>query len=109
MLDAGTRPRLTFRRERLARRAKLDCGHSRAFRAGELVVRSVADEQALAWLDSELVAGQLVDPRVGLREADRAREDGRVEQARERRPVPDLGDLLRADRDQAELVAARAK
>ena len=40
-------------------------------RAGELVVRAVADEHRVARLDAELLAAMEVDPRVRLREADR--------------------------------------
>src|SRR4051794_7902322 len=83
--------------------------HADSLRAGELVVRAVADEDRVDRLDPELLAGQVVDPRIGLPEPGRAGEHGRVEDPRERRLLPQLFDVLAADGDQAEEIPAAAQ
>src|SRR3954469_13135564 len=83
--------------------------HPDSLRACELVVRAVADEDRVPRLDPELLAGEMVDPRIRLPHAGRAREDRRVEVARERRLLPQLLDVLAADGDQAEEIPAAAQ
>ena len=80
-----------------------------ALGAGKLVVRAVADEEAFAGLDAESLARDLVDPAIGLRDADVAREHRRVERPAERCVVPDLRDVLRADADHPQQMAAAAQ
>ena len=58
----------------------LDGGHAEG--AGRLEVHAeVVEEDGLGRLDAEQLAGDLVEPRVGLADADPARLDDRVEQA----------------------------
>src|SRR5262249_34131428 len=78
LLDGCALPCFAVRGERLAQGAELERGHAHPFRSWELVVRPVADEQAVARLDPELLARKRIDLRVRLREADLAREDSRV-------------------------------
>ena len=80
-----------------------------SLRAGELVVGAVAHEHRLAGLDTQLLTCEVVDPGIGLQHSDRAREDGGVEEIRERRLGPDVRHVLAADRDQPDPPAAGAK
>jgi hypothetical protein len=75
----------------------------------ELVVRPVADEDALLRLDSQPFAGKPVDARIGLPQANRAREHDVVEVGRERRLVPYVLDVAGADGDQAAPEASPAQ
>jgi hypothetical protein len=49
--------------------------HADAFRARELIVRSVTDEDRVFGLYAELLAREQVDARVGLAQSDKAGED----------------------------------
>ena len=84
----------------------LDDLEAYALGARQLVVRAVPDEQAIRRLDAEPLAGDLVDSRVGLREADLTGEDQLVQRTRERCLVPDVGDVLGADADQPQQMAS---
>src|SRR4051812_14596976 len=76
--------------------ADLDRRHAEPGRAGELSVRAVAAVETVARLDVQRVARIPIDRRVGLPQADHAREDLDVDQAGERRCVPHRRRVRRA-------------
>src|SRR5688500_9506829 len=96
----------------LRRVADQDRVHPDARGAGELGVRAVADVEASSRLDAEALAGQQVDLGFRFPETDLAREDLDVDQAGERRRVPQRRRVRRAHADQAgrdPALAQRAK
>ena len=55
---------------------------------GELVVRPVSHEETDGRVDAQVLAGELIDPRIRLRDTSRRRVDRYVEETRERmKPV----------------------
>jgi hypothetical protein len=80
--------------------------HAHPLRAGELVVRAVADEHALVRAYVQPPARELVDPRIGLRQADGARQYDVVDVRRKLGLVPELFDIAGAHADHAALEAS---
>ncbi len=77
--------------------------------ASQLVVRAVADEEALRRLDAELPGGKPVDRGIGLRQPGRRREDRSVEEMGKARLRPHVGNLLGAVRDETDAKSALAQ
>src|SRR6266516_5850035 len=104
----GPAPHLGPRRV-LAEAMDQDRVHAAPPRAGELVVRAVADEHRVSRLDTEQLATVEIDPGIRLREPDARRKDLGVEETLELRLGPQRLDVLAADGDQPNEVAATAQ